>query len=534
MWTSYWSRLAPETILVVVAVAVCMGGVFGASRTLWRWIALGGLAAAAVAFLGIPDVAASGAAASWPPTIRADAMASFGRALALAAGFLLVLAAWRPLDDETIPEYLGCLLWIVVGLMLVAAAGDLVVLFAGLELVSIPTYIMLYVGRRCVASQEATVKYFFLSILASAMLLYGMSFLYGLAGSTDLTVLRDRLASDGVDLLRGRAETSPLLRIAIALVLAGLGFRIAAVPFHFYVADVFQGTTPANAGLLSVAPKIAGFLGLWRVLIDTLPGDQRLAWTVMVLAVLTMTLGNFLALWQDRLLRLLAYSSIANAGTMLVGVAVAMATRHAGASPWGGMRGVLLYLMVYSMATIGVFAAIALLGRGGATIERVDDLAGLAWTGDRRKRCLAWAVAWFMFSLAGIPPLAGFWGKFAVFAGALGVDGAGESAPGLFVGLAVIGVINSAIAAAYYLRIVAVMFFAAESESEPTSLRTGARGNWAAVAICSALVLAVGLNPGWWLRAADRAGAGSPARKAISAATPPSATAAIVSSSDAS
>jgi NADH-quinone oxidoreductase subunit N len=512
VWISYLSRLAPETILVIVAVAVCMGGVFGTSRTLWRWIALGGLAAAATAFLLIPD-----AGMAWP-TIRADAMASFGRGLAMAVGFLLVLAAWRPLDDETTPEYLGCLLWIVVGLMLVSAAGDLVVLFAGLELVSIPTYIMLYIGRRSVSSQESTVKYFFLSILASAMLLYGLSFLYGLGGSTDLGLLRERLAAVGTDVAGGSVETSPLLRLAIALVLAGLGFRIAAVPFHFYVADVFQGTIAANAGLLSVAPKIAGFLGVWRVLVETLPGDQRLAWTVvMVLAVLTMTLGNFLALWQDRLLRLLAYSSIANAGTMLIGVAVAMATRQVGDSQWGGMQGVLLYLVVYSIATIGVFAGLAILAREGGPIERVDELAGLAWTRDRRQRCLAWAIAWFMFSLAGIPPLAGFWGKLAVFAGALSAGGVGENAPGPFVGLAVIGVINSAVAAAYYLRIVAVMFFRAESE--PASLRTDARGNWVAVAICSALVLAVGLSPGWWLRAASRPGAGPRAGQTFSAAS---------------
>ncbi len=497
------SLLAAEIALVAVAVLIYVAGAFLEAQGRWRWIALAGLALAA-AMLGPRSAAAN--APLW-----ADPLADYVRWLALAAGALFVLLAWRPLASGDTPEFLGSLLLLVAGLMLVAGARDLVLLFVGLELVSIPTYIILYVARRDAASQEAATKYFYLSILASAMLLYGFSFLYGAAGSMDLGVIRQRLAAAGPS-----DGFLPFAKMAMVLVFAGLGFRIAAVPFHFYAPDVFQGTTNANAGLLSVAPKIAGFVALVRVVAVAMPEVQSYAWPVaVVLAVLTMTLGNVLALWQDNLRRLLAYSSIAHAGYMLVGLAVVLAPRmpagpQAGMAPaggpgelWDGGGALLFYLVVYAAATIGTFAVLAALGNDQREVESVEELAGLAWTGGPVRPVAAWLLGLFMLSLAGIPPLAGFWGKLAVFASALSVGGMEASARPWYVGLAVIGVLNAAIAAAYYLRVAGAIFFRLPLGTP--GVKEGARGTVLAAVLCAALVLFVGLYPGPWIRQANRA-----------------------------
>ena len=248
-------------------------------------------------------------------------------------------------------------------------------------------------------------------------------------------------------------------KLALALVFGGLCFRITAVPFHFYAPDVYQGTTHANAALLSVVPKAAGFLVMTRILVAAMPEHDaaRRGRSCSAVSMLTMTFGNVMALWQDDLRRLLAYSSIANAGYMLLALAVALAT-GGGATAWDGVAAVAFYLAVYSVATIGAFAAFEHLGRPDRSLDGVDELAGLGST----KPPAAAVLAVCLFSLTGIPPLAGFWGKFLVFGGALSVDPAAGDADGLrwwFVVAAVVGVLNAAVAAAYYLRIVAVMYF---------------------------------------------------------------------------
>ena len=250
--------------------------------------------------------------------------------------------------------------------------------------------------------------------------------------------------------------------MALLLVFAGMGFRMTAVPFHFYAPDVYQGTSNPNAGLLSTLPKIAGLLVVVRVIMASMPGHelQGLGWRIaLVMAVLTMTLGNVLALWQDNIRRLLAYSSIAHAGYMLIGVAVGFATAAGGEAPLeiNGIGTALFYLGVYCLATIGAFAALNYLGSAERQIDGVDELNGLGRT--RPAAALALAVA--MFSLAGVPPLAGFWGKLTLFTGALEVGGTLRP---WFVGLAVIGAVNAAIAMAYYLRVVAVMYFRASRD----------------------------------------------------------------------
>jgi NADH-quinone oxidoreductase subunit N len=457
----------------------------------WRWIALAGLAVAAVALFGSPD----GRVAGVP--LEVDALATYMRWLALAAGFLLAGAGWRPIGRPGTPEYLGSLLLAVAGSMLAASARDLVQLFVALELVSIPTYVLLYLGRRDAESQEAAAKYFYLSIFASALLLYGFSFLYGAAGSMDLGVIHDRLQS-----LRDTGGAfGAFAKIALALVLAGLGFRIAAVPFHFYAADVYQGTTHQNAALLSVLPKIVGFAALVRVAAVGMAGVESYAWPiVLVISVLTMTLGNVVALWQDNVRRLLAYSAIAHAGYMLIGLAVFMAPGAGGQGPWDGVGSMLFYLLVYGVATIGAFAALDVFGTQERQLDNVEQLAGLAWTPGPVRRTMAWLLVLFLLSLTGIPPLAGFWGKLAIFASSLSVVRT-EARP-WFVALAIIGVVNSAIAAAYYLRVVGVMFFRAPADPPPIRERAG--GTVVAALACGMMTVAlVGLYPGPWLRWAN-------------------------------
>jgi NADH-quinone oxidoreductase subunit N len=515
-----------EIVVVAVAVAIYLGGVFVASRDLWRWIALGGLLAAGAALWVSP----AGRVPDSP--LEVDNLANFMRWLALGSGLLLVAANWRPLSGPSTPEYLGSLLLAVAGAMLAASARDLVLLFVSLELISIPTYVLLYLGRRDAAGQEAAAKYFYLSIFASALLLYGFSFLYGAAGSMDLGILHERLES-----LRNTAGAfGALAKIALALILAGLGFRIAAVPFHFYAADVYQGTTHENAAMLSVLPKIAGLTALVRVVAVGMAGMESYAWpAVLVLSALTMTLGNVMALWQDNVRRLLAYSSIAHAGYMLIGLAVFMAPGTGGGGHWDGVGAMLFYLLVYAVATIGAFAALAVFGAQERQLDRIEELAGLAWMPGPIRPAMAWLLALFLLSLTGIPTLAGFWGKLTIFASSLSV-GRTETADARpwFIALAVIGVLNSAIAAAYYLRVVGVMFFRTPSDATPIRDRTS--GPVLAALVCAVLTaVLIGLYPGPWIGWANdsspRVAAGGHPLGPAQATRPPSE--AVVQSSEA-
>lgn len=484
--------LGAEIVLAAVAMGIYVGGVFVSGRAVWSWIALGGIVAAA-AMLGSPPS---------PPMavglLRIDSLAFYTRWLALGAGLGLVLLAPRPSETLDAPEYLGSLLLALVGLMLVGTAGDLVLVLLGLELISIPTYVLLYLGRRDAASQEATAKYFFLSVLASTVFLYGLSFLYGASGATDLGAIGAVLAAPDYP-----AGFLPVAKIALVLVFSGLCFKIAAVPFHFYAPDVYQGTSNANAALLSVVPKIGGLVAMARLLGVGLPAVASSAWPiVMGVAVLTMTFGNVVALWQSNLRRLLAYSSIAHAGYLLVGLSAYMASGGS-AGTWDGLSAMTFYLLVYAVATLGAFAALDCLGRGNRPVEDVEDLAGLAWTGGPVRPLLAWTTAALLFSLTGIPPLAGFWGKLGVFFSALEAGGPDSPVHPWFVLVAVIGLLNSAVAAAYYLRIVGVMFFRLPRATP--SIRPGAPAKLLALVLACALVISIGLRPGMWISGAQRA-----------------------------
>jgi NADH-quinone oxidoreductase subunit N len=483
MTTLTVQMLTPEIVLVAVAVAIYLGGAFSAARWTWSWLAAAGIVVAALALW-----AQHGPAPAGGPLLL-DGLAWRGRWFALAFGLLFVLLGFRPVPLNP-AEYAGSLLLTVAGLMLVFDAGNLVLLFVALELISIPTYVLLYLGRGDAQGQESAAKYFFLSVLSSAILLYGFSFLYGVGGSTQLAALRAALADPAAP-----TAFRAFSKVAVALILGGLCFRITAVPFHFYAPDVYQGTNYTNAALLSVIPKAAGFAALVRLLLAAMPGMEFYAWrAAAVIAVLSMTTGNVLALWQDDMRRLLAYSSIAHAGYMLMGLAVALATGNASGS-WNGLAALWFYLVVYAAATLGAFAILEHLGRPPRRLEGVEELAGLG-----RTRPLAAALmAVFLFSLTGVPLLGGFWGKFWVFGSALNVDGADAagSMQRWFTALAIVGVLNAAVGAAYYLRVVAVMYFRTPLATPQTR---GGRGPWWAALACGLIVLLVGFFPGPLMR----------------------------------
>ncbi len=487
--------LWPELILVLLASWIYIGGTIQPSRFGWTLFSLAGYLISCFAIL-------SGEAPLWhggeavssnvgSGPLAVDFLGHVVRLFALGIGFLFALVASAAARRELASELLATLMLLVAGLMLVARANDIVFLFVSLELVSIPTYVLLYLGRRDRATSEAAVKYFFLSILSSGLLLYGLTMLYGIAGTTTISGLHGSIR----DAMLGGSSLLDLAPIALILIFAGFGFKITAVPFHFYAPDVYQGATNANAGLLAVAPKIAGIIALIRLVVVAMPSGSEVsdfAWPLaIVLALLAMTLGNVCALWQQNIRRMMAYSSIAHAGYMLIGIAVALAS----SGSYGGISATLFYLIVYAFASLGTFAALVSLSTEQHEVSSLEELAGLGKT----RPFAAAAIAVCMFSLAGIPPLAGFWGKLALFSSSIRL----ALAPGTldpdkgsmsfwFILLAIGGALNAAIAAAYYLRVVATMYF------QPSKIDIKARGRTTAslaMGFAALVVIAVGALP---------------------------------------
>ncbi|MBL8817698.1 MAG: NADH-quinone oxidoreductase subunit N [Planctomyces sp.] len=373
-----------------------------------------------------------------------DQLAMYVRGMTLIGGILLTLILWDQIDDGRAAEAHACLLAIIAGVNFVVVGNDLVSLFLGLELVSIPTYVLLMLPRRDWLSREATIKYFLLSIFSSAFVLYGMSWVFGLAGTTNLNAIAARVQSGGL------ASDTQMFRVAMVLIIAGLSFRLTAVPFHFYAPDVFQGVTPSAAGMLSFIPKVAGFAALLRLLpvcfgasvVNWVPAEA-VRMMLTGLALLTMIVGNLLALRQTNLLRLMAYSSVAHAGYMLVGLA--MGGNAGGTS---GTTALLFYLASYGLMTLGVFAALASASSPEAPLRAVGDLAGLS----RRSPAAALMLAVCIFGLSGLPPTGGFFAKLHLFFAAWS-DGSQDGRT-----LAIVLAINAVIAAAYYLRLISVMY----------------------------------------------------------------------------
>ncbi|RUL88380.1 NADH-quinone oxidoreductase subunit N [Tautonia sociabilis] len=495
--------LLPEIVLALSAAAIMVAGpFFRRGRSLWA-----GLSAAAIgaSLLALLAVSGSGTDAfAYGSVALNDALSVYGRFAFLITGLILLGLAHNQVGDDRAAEFFGALLFVISGAMLVCAANELIFLFVGLELVSIPTYLLLYLPRRNRTTQEATTKYFFLSVFSSALLLFGFAYLYGLTGVSNLKALAFLMGGGGEVITTG---TAAIGSIAVVFVTAGLGFRVAAVPFHFYAPDVYQGAPTVITALLAWIPKGIGFVAMIRVLTSVVSvGEpmlsERAVFLAWLIAAATLILGNTVALVQTNLKRLFAYSSIAHAGYLMVGVAAAFARVEdpANLGPYSGAEGIVFYLAAYALMTLGAFGVILYLEGSGERAETIDDLSGLS----RTRPLLSLAMALCLFSLAGVPPLAGFWGKFFIFASAWTAEPI-QGIPSLQL-LAVIGVINAAIGAYYYLRIVAAIYYGTPARSPAAESRSAAGWPTAmAVGTCAVLSLILGLIPGPLQSASRRA-----------------------------
>jgi NADH-quinone oxidoreductase subunit N len=363
-------------------------------------------------------------------------------------------------------------------MLLMGGAADLVVVFLGLELMSLSVYVLAGIRRRSPTSAEAAIKYFLLGAFASGFLLYGIALVYGATGSTNLYAISFQLA-DGA--LVGR----PMLGLGIAMLLIGFGFKVSAVPFHMWAPDVYDGAPTPVTAFMAAAVKAAGFAALIRVALVAF-GEASAAWQVAIwwLAVLTMVLGNLVALAQRRLKRMLAYSSIAHAGYLLVAVATASVA---------GSGAFLFYILAYTAMTVGAFAVLGAVGRDGESDVLVDDLDGLA----ARRPWVAFAMTVFMLSLLGFPGTAGFIGKWLILTAAID---AGQ------VSLAILLVLASVVSAGYYLPVVMAMYMKPAPDgavAERTSLLGAAR---AVVAVAVVVLLLFGVWPNRALDVAYRSG----------------------------
>jgi len=488
--------LIPEFIVLAAGVAMMTAAPFFRwPRRTWCAIGAGALTAALLALLAVSGLRLQ--TDMYASVALNDSLGFYGRLVVLLSGLILLALAHDEPADDTAGEFFGAFLMINAGAMLVTTANELVFLFVGLELVSMPTYMLLYLTRRTSTTQETATKYFYLSIFSSGLLLYGLAFLYGVAGVSNLKALAT------LSWFLPSIPHPQLGLIAVVFVLAGLCFRVAAVPFHFYAPDVYQGSPTVLAALLSWVPKGVGFVAMVRALTAVIsvkgPDDPLVQKAVMiswVVAAATMILGNTLALLQNNLKRLLAYSSIAHAGYLMIGVTVAFANGPNSGSVYYGCESIFFYLVAYALMTLGAFGVIIGLRTADRGVETVEDLAGLGST----QPLPALALAICLLSLSGIPPLAGFWGKFEIFASAFAASPEDNSGP--FTLLAVIGVLNAAVGAYYYLRIVVTMYL------QPARQTVVPRGGWPvalAVGACASLSLILGLFPGPIARASRAA-----------------------------
>jgi NADH-quinone oxidoreductase subunit N len=414
--------------------------------------------------------------ASLAPWIIVDRFSLFFDALLCLGGALTALMAGGYLPEHNLNrgEFYTLLLFATFGAMMLASAGDLLTIFLGLETMSIGAYALTAFRRASPRSAEGALKYFLLGSFAAAIMLYGFALLYGATGHTDLVGI-------GAALTHG-AVRSPLVVISLALVLAGLVFKVSGVPFHMWTPDAYEGAPTPATSYMAVAVKSGAFAMMLRVLLTAFGDPKSSSWAagwppiLAVVAVLTMTVANLIAGRQDSVKRMLAYSSIAHAGYLLVGVVASMrAAPEAQAS-------VLFYLLTYTVSTAGAFGALVLCGSRGAEAVSYEDLSGIG----RRHPAAALAFALFLVSLAGIPPTAGFFGKWFIFRAAM--DGG-------FYWLALIAFLNSVIGVYYYLRVLVYMYMREPAAGAPVA--TPMRSSYvnAALLVSAALVIALGLLP---------------------------------------
>lgn len=461
--------LLPELMLVGTALFVLLLDLFlHAEQRQWLlWVSLLGVVAAGVANGLIPTQGAP----LMQEMIRFDEISKvLNFVFLLGCGLALVLSAdYLVRQGIARGEYYALVLLSTLGAMFMGSSVDLLMVFLGLETLSIPLYILATFLRRNTSSQEAGLKYFLLGAFSSALFLYGIALVYGATGTTQLSAM-------------AQEKTSLLLYAGVGLLLVGLAFKAAAVPFHTWAPDVYEGSPTSATAFMAVAAKAGAFAALLRVFALALPPTLADSWTLLVgvLAVLTMVLGNVVAVVQLNLKRLLAYSSIAHAGYLLIAVASAQsATLMEPAT-----SSLLFYLLIYTLMTLGAFGVL-LVAEGKGENLSMTDLGGLAI----RHPWVAAAMAIFMISLAGLPPTAGFFAKFYVFSAAIQ---AGE------LGLALIGVLTSVVSVYYYLRVVYYMYMRPAAVERPVHISTLAL---AGIALAAVGVLVLGIYPplvlGW-------------------------------------
>lgn len=481
--------LSPFFVLGLGALALMLAEAFSQNRS---GLALGttaaflgaGIFAGAVWLQGV-DPAAAEAVAPW---VVVDRFALFFQMLLCLGGALASLLAGGYLPEHNLDrgEFYSLLLFATFGAMMLVAAGDLLTLFLGLETMSIGAYAMTAFRRASPRSAEGGLKYFLLGSFAAAITLYGFALLYGATGST---VLKEIGAA-----ISGGAAKNPLVIMALVMVLAGIVFKVSAVPFHMWTPDAYEGAPTPGTTYMAVVVKSAAFAMMVRVLFTMFGDAESASWSsgwppvVAWLSVLTMTVANLIAGRQDSVKRMLAYSSVAHAGYLLLGVVAGIrAGVEANAS-------VLFYLLTYTVSTAGAFGALILCGSRGAEAVSYEDLSGIA----RRHPGAALPFALFILSLAGIPPTAGFFGKYFLLKAAIG---------GGFYVLAIIAFVNSVIGAYYYLRVLVFMYMREPAAGAPVAVPMRSGYVSAALLLSAVLVLALGIMPGLSLDVANAAAA---------------------------
>ncbi|MFX1513325.1 MAG: NADH-quinone oxidoreductase subunit N [Promethearchaeota archaeon] len=375
-----------------------------------------------------------------------DNFSHFFALVFLLVGIFIAFSAYHSLDDSSNPGvFYGLLLFSISGMMLVAASTDLITLLLSWELGSIPSYAMVAFKRDSKESNEAAMKFFFMGAFSSALTLFGMSLLYGIAGSTNLYVIVNELGDLG--------DIDPLSFLALAFITGGFGYKMAVVPFHHWAPDVYQGSNTVVTAFLSAGSKKMGFAALLRIMIIALPVLDN-TWSMMfaVLAVFTMTLGNVVALVQEDIKRMLAYSSIAHAGYILIALAVVSSSENAINPDWAYV-GALMHVLVHALMKLVAFLTVAAIA-GKSLSQKVSDFAGLS----KNHPLISLGLTLSFLSLMGIPPLGGFTSKFYLFYSAV------DAGLGL---LAIIAILNSGISIFYYARVIKLMYWEEPSEEAP-------------------------------------------------------------------
>lgn len=422
--------ILPEMFIAGLAMLLLVFGLFGGKERgdlVLKYSVLA-LIAAAVVLLRLTDVPETQVLGA----VTIDAFASVIKVVIVlsAAAALVMSRGYLTRENLLIPEYPVLVLFSVLGMMVMVSADNLIALYMGLELQSLCLYVMAAMARDQVRSSEAGLKYFVLGALSSGILLFGASLIYGFTGSIEFKTIATTLGQGAQNLL-------PLM-FGMVLMIVGMAFKVSAVPFHMWTPDVYEGAPTPVTAFFALVPKIAAMALMMRVLLDPF-GEIFAQWqqVIVLLAVASMALGAVAGIVQDNIKRLLAYSSIGHVGFMLIGLAT---------GTFEGVNALLLYLVIYVVTSAGAFAVVLAMKRKDQVVESISDLSGLA----RSQPGLALAMTLLMFSMAGIPPLAGFFGKFFVFMAAIEAQ---------MYALAVFGVVASVVSAYYYLRIIKVMYF---------------------------------------------------------------------------